>query len=263
MALLLAVSTSTPATASDHRGSRATSARPAVFVATHWSVVLAAKDKSSPQSEEALETLCRTYWYPLYVFARRQGHQPHDAQDLVQEFFVRLLEKDYLDAVERERGRFRNFLIMALKRFLANEWDRSRAQKRGGGQIPLPLDPELAENRYQEEALVEMDADLAFDRHWAVTLLDQALARVRDEHQQQGKGAEFEVFRQFLTVGKEPIAYEEVAVQLGQSEAAVKMAVHRLRRRYRAVFREAIAQTVAAPADVDEEIRHLLQVLSQ
>jgi RNA polymerase sigma-70 factor (ECF subfamily) len=234
-----------------------------VFVATHWSVVLAAKDKSSPQSEEALETLCRTYWYPLYVFARRQGHQPHDAQDLVQEFFVRLLQKDYLEAVERERGRFRTFLILALKRFLANEWDRSRAQKRGGGQIPLPLDPELVETRYQEEASVEMAADLAFDRHWAVTLLDQALARVRDEHQQQGKGAEFEVFRQFLTVGQEPIAYGEVAVQLGQSEAAVKMAVHRLRRRYRAVFREAIAQTVATPAEVDEEIRHLLQVLSQ
>ncbi len=207
--------------------------------------------------------LCRTYWYPLYVFARRQGHQPHDAQDLTQEFFVRLLQKDYLDAVEQERGRFRTFLIMAFKRFLANAWDRSRAQKRGGGQTPLPLDPELTENRYQEEASVEMAADLAFDRHWAVTLLDQALARLRDEHQQQGKGAEFEILRQFLAVGKDPITYGVVAAQLGQSEAAVKMAVHRLRRRYRTVFREAIAQTVAAPAEVEEEMRHLLQALSR
>jgi DNA-directed RNA polymerase specialized sigma24 family protein len=181
----------------------------------------------------------------------------------VQEFFVRLLQKEYLEAVERERGRFRTFLIMAFKRFLANERDRSRAQKRGGGQTPLPLDPELAENWYQEEASVEMAADLAFDRHWAVTLLNQALARVRAEHEQQGKRAEFEVFRQFLTVGQVPVAYGVVAAQLGQSEAAVKMAVHRLRRRYRAVFREAIAQTVATPADVEEEMRHLLQVLSR
>jgi RNA polymerase sigma factor (sigma-70 family) len=247
----------------ENPGSAAAGSGPAAFVPTHWSVVLAAKDKSSPQSQEALETLCRTYWYPLYVFARRQGHQPHDAQDLTQEFFIRLLQKDYLDAVEQERGRFRTFLIMAFKRFLANEWDRSRAQKRGGGQTPLPLDPELTENRYQEEASVEMGADLAFDRHWAVTLLDQALARLRDEHQQQGKGAEFEVLRQFLAVGKDPITYGVVADQLGQSEAAVKMAVHRLRRRYRTVFREAIAQTVTAPADVEEEMRHLLQVLSQ
>jgi len=235
----------------------------AVFATTHWSVVLAAKDRDSPQSQAALETLCRTYWYPLYVFARRQGHQPHDAQDLVQGFFARLLEKDYLAAVDQERGRFRTFMIMAFKRFLANEWDRNQAQKRGGGQTPLPLDPELAENRYQEEASIEMAADRAFDRHWAVTLLDQALARVREEHEQQGKGSHFKVLRQFLTVGKEPIVYAAAAAELGQSEAAVKMAVHRLRRRYRAAFREAIAQTVATPADVEEEMRHLLQVLSR
>ena len=250
-------------TTSDHQCSAAACSGPAAFVPTHWSVVLAAKDKSSPQSQEAIETLCCTYWYPLYVFARRQGHQPHDAQDLTQEFFVRLLQKDYLDAVGQERGRFRTFLIMAFKRFLANEWDRSRAQKRGGGQTPLPLDPELTENRYQEEASVEMAADLAFDRHWAVTLLDQTLARLRDEHQQQGKGAEFEILGQFLAVGKDPITYGEVANQLGQSEASVKMAVHRLRRRYRTVFREAIAQTVTAPADVEKEMRHLLEVLSR
>jgi RNA polymerase sigma-70 factor (ECF subfamily) len=246
----------------NHRESTDASPK-SVFVTTHWSVVLAAKDKSSPQSDQALEALCRTYWYPLYVFVRRQGHQPADAQDLVQEFFARLLQKDYLQSVERERGRFRTFLIMVLKRFLANEWDRARAQKRGSGQTPLPLDVELAETRFQEEASVDMAADLAFDRHWGVALLDQALEQVRSEHERQGKGREFECLRQYLTVDRETIPYLEVAVQLGQSEAAVKMAVHRLRRRYRAVFRELIAQTVATPEDVEAEMRHLLQVLSQ
>jgi RNA polymerase sigma factor (sigma-70 family) len=260
---MTAVNTSLPSTVNENPGGAAAGSGPAGFVPTHWSVVLAAKDRNSPQSQEALETLCRTYWYPLYVFARRQGHQPPDAQDLTQEFFVRLLQKDYLDAVERERGRFRTFLIMAFKRFLANEWDRNRAQKRGGGRTPLPLDPELIENRYQEEASVEMTADLAFDRHWAVTLLDQALARLRDEQCQQGKGAEFEILRRFLAVGKDPVGYGGVASQLGQSEAAVKMAVHRLRKRYRMVFREAIAQTVTTPADVEKEMRHLLEVLSR
>jgi len=245
------------------RGSRATSARPARFVATHWSVVLAAKDRESPQSDRALEALCLTYWQPLYVFLRRQGHRSHDAQDLVQEFFARLLQKNYLKAVEPERGRFRTFLIMALKRFLANEWDRASAEKRGGGQVPLPLDPEGAENRYQEEASVAMAADLAFDRQWAVTLLDQALARLRDEHERLGKSAEFQVLRQFLTLGLDPTPYGVVASQLGVSKAAAKMAVHRLRRRYREVFHEGIAQTVSSPAEVEEEMRHLLQVLSQ
>jgi RNA polymerase sigma-70 factor (ECF subfamily) len=257
------LNTSLPSTVGENSGSAAACGGPAGFVPTHWSVVLAAKDKSSPQSQEALETLCRTYWYPLYVFARRQGRQPHDAQDLTQEFFIRLLQKDYLVAVEPERGRFRTFLIMAFKRFLANAWDRSRAQKRGGGQTPLPLDPELTESRYQEEAAIEMAADLAFDRNWAVTLLDQALARLREDYQKQGKSAEFEILRRFLAVGRDLISYGAVAGQLGQSEAAVKMAVHRLRRRYRAVFREAISQTVATAADVDEEMRHLLEVLSR
>ena len=255
--------TSTPSTASDERDRRVTSARPAVFVATHWSVVLAAKDKTSPQSEQALETLCRIYWRPLYVFLRRQGQRPHDAQDLVPEFFARLLRKDYLQAVEPARGRFRTFLIMALKRFLANEWDRSRAEKRGGGQVPLPLDPEIAENCCQEEASVTMAAELAFDRQWAVTLLDQTLTHLHDEHERQGKSAQFNLLRQFLTLGKDPTPYGAVAGQLGVSKAAAKMAVHRLRRRYREVFHETIVQTVTNPAEVEEEMRHLLQVLSQ
>ena len=259
----MSMSNPSTSTASHPDNGSATRAGPVVFVATHWSVVLAAKDKESPQSDRALETLCRTYWPPLYVFLRRQGHRPHDAQDLVQEFFARLLRLDYLKAVEPARGRFRTFLIMALRRFLANEWDRARAEKRGGGQVPVPLDAEIAENRYQEESAAPMAADLAFDRQWAITLLDQALARVREEQARQGKSAEFEVLRRFLTPGVEPLPYGAVAGQLGVSEAAVKMAVHRLRRRYREFFREAIAQTVTGPAEVEEEMSYLLQVLSR
>lgn len=248
----------------DHPGSDSpVGTGPAEFVATHWSAVLAAKDKGSPQSDAALETLCRTYWYPLYVFARRQGHQPHDAQDLVQEFFARLLRKDYLEAVERGRGRFRTFLMMALKRFMANEWDRTRAQKRGGGQELLPLDTTLVENRYRMECSVEMGADLAFERQWAVTLLDETLTRVADEQKALGKTAEFELLRPFLMVGNETVSYGAVARKLGSTEAAVRMAVHRLRRRYRQVFRETLAQTVATPAEVDEEMRYLLEILSR
>jgi RNA polymerase sigma-70 factor (ECF subfamily) len=208
------VNTSLPSTSVENSSKAATCSGSAAFVPTHWSVVLAAREKDSPRSQEALETLCRTYWYPLYVFARRLGHPPHESQDLIQEFFVRLLQKDYLDAVDQDRGRFRTFLIMTFKRFLANEWDRSRAQKRGGGQTPLPLDPELFENHYQAEASVEMTADMAFDRHWAVTLLDQTLARLRDEYQRQGKLTEFEILRRFLAVGKDPITYRVVGEQL-------------------------------------------------
>ena len=233
------------------------------FVTTHWSVVSAAQGGDSPQAEQALETLCRAYWYPLYVFVRRRGQSPEDAEDLVQEFFARLLQKHYLDAVEPERGRFRTFLIMALKRFMANEWDRSRAKKRGGGQELLSLDTALAENRYREECPVEMEADLAFERQWALTLLDEALTRVAAEQNALGKIAEFELLRPFLTPGSGPVSYGEVARKLGTTEVAVRMAVHRLRRRYRQVFREALAQTVATPPDVDAEMRYLLEVLSR
>jgi RNA polymerase sigma-70 factor (ECF subfamily) len=231
------------------------------FATTHWSVVLAARAGDSLRAAEALETLCRTYWYPLYTFVRRQGQNPQDAEDLVQEFFARLLQKNFLKAVNPERGRFRTFLSMAMKRFMANEWDRQQARKRGGGQIPLPLDTTLAERRYQDGAAVEMSADLAFDRQWAITLLEAALSRIGQEQERLGKGPEFHVLKQFLTVGKEAIPYHKIAVQLRVSDAAVRMAAHRLRRRFREIFREEITQTVANATDVDEEIRHLLRVL--
>ena len=233
------------------------------FRTTHWSVVLSAQDKSSPQSDQALESLCRTYWYPLYAFVRRQGQSPADAEDLVQEFFARLLAKDYLAVVDREKGRFRTFLVMAMKRFLANEWDRLRTQKRGGGQAALPLDAAQAEIRYQEDASLSRTAHMAFDREWAVTLLHQTLNRLRQEHERLGSGQDFEVISRFLTVGKESIPYGQTAVQLGISEAAARMAVHRLRRRFREVVREEVAQTVAGAEEVDEEIRYLIEILSQ
>jgi RNA polymerase sigma-70 factor (ECF subfamily) len=194
---------------------------------------------------------------------RRQGQSPADAEDLVQEFFARLLAKDYLAVVDREKGRFRTFLVMAMKRFLANEWDRLRTQKRGGGQAALPLDAAQAEIRYQEDASLSRTAHMTFDREWAVTLLHQTLNRLRQEHERLGSGQDFEVISRFLTVGKESIPYGQTAVQLGISEAAARMAVHRLRRRFREVVREEVAQTVARAEEVDEEIRYLIEILSQ
>ena len=152
-----------------------------VFVTTHWSVVLLAQDKDSSRSVEALESLCRTYWYPLYAFVRRQGRRPHDAQDLTQEFFTRLLEKDYLKSAAREKGRFRTFLLVALKRFLANEWDRQHAQKRGGFAPIVSIDQELAESRFAAELAHQLQPDVLFDRQWAMTLIERVMARLQEE----------------------------------------------------------------------------------
>jgi len=211
-----------------------------VFATTHWSVVLTARDPAAPESGAALETLCRTYWYPVYAFVRRQGQPPHDAQDLTQEFFARLLQKDYLRSAAREKGRFRTFLIVALKRFMANEWDRARALKRGGGETTLPLDTSLAESRYQMEPAADANPDRVYDRRWALTLLDQS----------------------FLTVDRAEIGYGAIAARLGISEGAARVAVHRLRKRFREVFREQIAQTVSSPAEIDEEVAHLVAALA-
>jgi DNA-directed RNA polymerase specialized sigma24 family protein len=167
----------------------ATPPRPsdAWFVTTHWSVVLSARDKASPQSDAALEELCRTYWCPLYAYVRRQGHSPQDAEDLTQGFFARLVHKDYLDRVAREKGRFRTFLLVALKRFLADEWDHARAQKRGGGSACLSLEAEAAERRYRVEPVDPLTPERVYERHWALTLLDVTMARVRKECDAAGK----------------------------------------------------------------------------
>ena len=257
------MSTSTLATGSRTTpGGNETPQRPA-FVTTHWSVVVSAREKDSPRSAEALETLCRTYWYPLYAFVRRQGRSPHDAQDLTQEFFARLLQKDYLQAAAQEKGRFRTFLLVALKRFLANEWDRLRAQKRGGGQTPLSLDTDIAEQRYRVEPGEGVPADKVFERRWALTLLERTMTRLREEFAAAGKPDEFERLKVFLTAERGAIAYVEIAGALGVSEGAARVAVHRLRKRFREVFREEIAHTVASPEEIDAEVRHLMTVLGE
>ena len=205
---------------------------PRLFPATHWSVVLAARGGDEAESLRALETLCRAYWYPLYAWLRRQGRSPQDAQDLTQGFFARLLEKRYLDAVDREKGRFRSFLLMALKRFLAKEWERDRAQKRGGGQADLSLDTEMAERRYQGEGSEHLAPDRAYERRWALTLLEQALAALRRDYQALGREAELDCLKGYLTADRGEIPYAEVAGRLGTTEAAARVAVHRMRRRF-------------------------------
>ncbi|MBI5387006.1 MAG: sigma-70 family RNA polymerase sigma factor [Verrucomicrobia bacterium] len=232
------------------------------FATTHWSLVLTAQHGNPARAHEALSVLCRTYWYPLYAFVRRQGHGPHDAQDLTQEFFARLLAKNYLADVAREKGKLRSFLLAALKHFLANEWDRARAAKRGGAQAPISLDDTDAETRYLLEPADVMSADRIFERRWALTLLDQVLRRLRTEQADAGKLVAYEQLKPCLTGPKESAPYAELATKLGMTEGAVKVAAHRLRRRYRELLREEIAQTVASPAEVDDEIRHIIAVLS-
>lgn len=232
-----------------------------VFATTHWTVVVAAGQQHTSQSVHALEQLCRTYWPPLYAFVRRQGHAPHDAQDLTQEFFARVLEKNYVHAADREKGRFRTFLIMALKRFLANEWDKARARKRGGGRVLQPLDTNLAEQCYQSEQSHSLPADAIYERRWAVTMLERTLSRLKEEFVAQEKLVEFEHLKKFLTADRGEVPYTEVAGSMGMSEGAVRVAVHRLRRRFRELFREEVAQTVATPEDIDDELRHLLKAL--
>jgi RNA polymerase sigma factor (sigma-70 family) len=234
-----------------------------VFVTTHWSVVLSARGPQSPQSAAALEKLCRIYWYPLYAYLRRGGQSKENAEDLTQAFFARLLEKEFLGSAQPERGRFRSFLLMALKRFMANEWDRAHAQKRGGFKIQMPLDTELAERKFQSEfTAAETPPDRAFERRWALTLLEQTMSRLRSEFEAAGKISEFERFKIFLTADKKEIPYAKAAGELGMSESALRVAIHRLRKRYRELFREEIAHTLAQGESVDEELRHLLSVLS-
>jgi RNA polymerase sigma-70 factor (ECF subfamily) len=229
------------------------------FATTRWSLVLHAREDSAG-AHAALSTLCRDYWYPLYAYVRRQGSSPHDAQDLTQEFFARLIEKGWLDAVVRERGRFRSFLLAAMKHFLANERDKAQAQKRGGGVVWLSIDDATAEGRYREEPIDTATAEKLFERRWACTLLEQVLARLREEMVEAGKGAQFEMLKGFLAGEKS--RHAEIAAQLGMTEGAVKVAVHRLRDRYRALIRTEIAQTVAHPSEIDDELQHLFAALS-
>jgi RNA polymerase sigma-70 factor (ECF subfamily) len=232
-----------------------------LFVTTRWSVVLSARDKTSPDSAAALETLCRSYWYPLYAFVRGSGYSPADAQDLTQEFFARLLAKDFLKAATPEKGRFRTFLRMVLKRFLIHEWERARAQKRGGGQPHLAFDTTLAEQRFQGERAEAMAPDRLYDRHWALALLEEAMARLDHEYAAMGKATELAHLKPHLTAARGEIPYREIAAALGTSEGAARVAAHRLRRRFREVFRAMVADTVSTPEEVEGELRCVLEAL--
>lgn len=230
------------------------------FTPTHWSVVLAAAGRSdSTHARDALEKLCRNYWLPIYVFVRRQGHNSHDAQDLTQEFFARLLEKNYLAGVHREKGRFRSFLLASVKHFLANEWDKAKAQKRGGGHVPISIDTTIGENSLGLEPADVLTAEKIFERRWALALLDQVLRRLREEYTRDGKEKQFEQLKPTLTEASRSVPYVEIAAQLGTSEGAVKVAVHRLRQRYRELLRAEIADTAS---EIDDEIRSLFAALA-
>ena len=233
------------------------------FTTTHWSVVLAARDSASPQARAALAELCRTYWYPLYAFVRRKGYSSHDAQDLTQAFFARLLEKNYVAQADRGRGRFRSYLLMALTHFLADEWDKARCVKRGGGREIISFDAATAEERYRLEPVDQLDAAKLYERRWVTTLFDKVLARLEDEFRDAGKGERFDGLKSSLLAEPDGPGYAALGAQLGLTESVVKQAVHRMRRRYRELFREEIAQTVAGPDEVDDELNHIFAVLSE
>ncbi len=232
------------------------------FQTTHWSVVLAARDAESPQAAEALAKLCHAYWYPIYAYVRRRGHQPHDAQDLTQEFFARLLEKNILSAVRQERGKFRSFIRLAVSRFLTSEWRCEHAAKRGGAHTILSLDETTAEGRYRLEPADHATPETVFDRNWAVILLEQAHNKLRSEYEKGGRSPTFVGLEPFLSGDPASESYAELGVRLGMSANAVKVAVHRLRERYGECLRQQIAQTVSTPAEVEEEIRQLFAIFS-
>jgi RNA polymerase sigma-70 factor (ECF subfamily) len=237
-------------------------ASPDVFATTHWSVVLAAGARDTPQAVAALEELCRAYWYPLYGFVRRQGHSPEDAEDLTQQFFCRLLEKDHFGKADRDRGKFRTFLLVSLKHFLINEWKRAGRLKRGGALTFLPFDAHEAEERYAREPVNDATPASAYERQWAVTLVEQVFLVLRTEHAAAEKIQLFEALKVFIWGDASSTSYAEIGDQLHLTEGAVKVAVHRLRQRFREVLRAQVAQTVSQPQDVDQELRHLIEVLS-
>ena len=242
--------------------SNAMPAGQARFATTHWSVVLQAGREESPQAGEALERLCRTYWYPLYAYVRRKGHDPNDAQDLTQEFFARLLRGNFLNTVEQRKGRFRSFLVASLEHFLVKEWVRVNRQKRGGGQLIFSLDEEGAENRYALEPADKLSAQKLYERRWAMTLLDQAMKRLGDECRENGKTELFQHVKNLLSGDTREEGYRALATGLDMSEGAFRVAVHRLRQRYGILLREEIAQTVATQEEVDEEVRCLFAAFS-
>jgi RNA polymerase sigma-70 factor (ECF subfamily) len=231
------------------------------FATTHWSLVLAARDRAEPGAADALASLCALYWYPLYAYVRRRGHGPDDAHDLTQELFARLLEKDFLAGVDRGKGKFRSFLLAACTHFLANERDRVRAKKRGGGRTVFSLDAADAEGRYRTEPAGGLTPEKLFERRWALAVLQQVMGRLRAEFEAKGKGHMLDRLRGFL-VGERGTGYRQAADVLGLSEGAIKVAVHRLRQRYRELLHEEIGRTVGSAEEVEDEVRALFAALS-
>jgi RNA polymerase sigma-70 factor (ECF subfamily) len=231
------------------------------FATTHWSVVLAAGRPKSASYRQALETLCRTYWFPLYAYLRRHGCNSHQAQDYTQAFFTALLAKGGLDLADSRRGKFRSFLLASLKHFLSNERARARAKKRGGGRKALSLDFENAESQYALEPRDELSPEKLFERSWALTVLDRTMARLEAEAVKTNKKKLFECLKSYLIADKSSASYRNVAEELDITEGAVRVAVHRLRKRYRELLRDEIAQTVTSDDQIDEEIRALFTAL--
>lgn len=240
----------------------ATPGREEPFLTTRWSLVLAA-GAEAPESASALAELCETYWYPLYAYVRRRGYSAEDAADLTQSFFARLLEKNAVGVADPKRGRFRAFLLGSLKHFLANEWNRARAQKRGGGQRLLSIDYRAADQRFGDDPQDDLTPESAFERSWALEVLEHALGRLEEHYRTRGKQRLFAELRDTLVAGAEPPSYREVAERLSMTEGAVKVSVHRLRQGFRDALRREIAQTVLGQENLDAELRDLISALGR
>jgi RNA polymerase sigma factor (sigma-70 family) len=231
------------------------------FVATHWSVVLTAAHSDTTQAHDALAKLCQTYWHPLYTYVRRRGYSPEDAEDLTQGFFAFLLEHNAVSTVSPDKGRFRSFLLGSLNHFLSDEWDKARAQKRGAGKV-ISFDTQTAESWLEHVPSQNLTPEKAFELRWSITLLEQVYQRLEEEHRQGGKAELFDALRTTLAGPGDSAPYAELGQRLNLNEGAVKVAVHRLRQRYRALLRETIAETVATEAEVGEELRYLLRIVA-
>jgi RNA polymerase sigma factor (sigma-70 family) len=233
------------------------------FASTHWSAVLTAADTQSPESAKALQELCQAYWVPLYAYVRRQGHKPEDAQDLTQEFFRRLLERKYLRLADRERGRFRSFLLTALKHFLVDDWRRGQAARRGGGRLPESWDVENAEALYQLESGDSTNPERAYERRWAMLLLERVLNCLGQEFRESEKSELFHELKGFLWGDSEVESHSDLGARLGLSEGAARVTLHRFRKRYRELLRDEICRTVAHPGEIEGEIRYLMRALNE
>jgi RNA polymerase sigma factor (sigma-70 family) len=234
-----------------------------LFLTTHWSVVLLAGGESSPQATEALEQLCRSYWYPLYVYVRRRGYSAEDAQDLTQQFFAHFLKKGYFRLADPARGRFRTFLLHALGHFLTNEWKQAHRFKRGNGVRCFSLEADETERRFSQEPAGPITPERAYEKRWALTLLQEVLNLVRQEYARMGKSSLFDELGQFLWGKEASVSYAQIGERLGMSETATRTAMHRLRGDYRERLRAEVAKTVASPADVDDELRYLISVVGE